>query len=70
MGIVAEALPVGEEARRGWRSGQKRSAFQAEKRFWEPQGGGEAERATGSFLRLDHNRSNREVAAFVFFYKR
>ena len=29
--IVAEAPPVAEEARRGWRSGQNRSALQAEK---------------------------------------
>ena len=35
--IVVEALPVGEEARRGWRSGQNSSALQAEKEFWEPQ---------------------------------
>ncbi|MBQ7861207.1 MAG: hypothetical protein IJ349_03275, partial [Clostridia bacterium] len=26
-----------DEARRRWRSGQNRSALQAEKRFWEPQ---------------------------------
>ena len=36
-GIVAEAPPVSDEARRGWRSGQNRAALQAEKRFWEPQ---------------------------------
>ena len=38
-GIVAEAPPVADEARRGWRSGQNRSALQADKRFWEPQEG-------------------------------
>ena len=37
-GIVAEAPPVADEVRRGWRSGQNRSAPQAE-RFWEPQEG-------------------------------
>ena len=36
-GIVAEARPVDDEARRRWRSGQNRSALQADKRFWEPQ---------------------------------
>ena len=37
MGIIAEARPVDDEARREWRSGQNRSALQAEKRFWVPQ---------------------------------
>ena len=37
LGIVAEARPVDDEARRQWRSGQNRSALQAEMRFWEPQ---------------------------------
>ena len=32
-GIVAEALPVAEEARRGWRSGQNLPALQAEANF-------------------------------------
>ena len=30
---------MADEARRGWRSGQNRSALQAEKRFWAPQEG-------------------------------
>jgi len=32
-GIVAEALPVADEARRGWRSGQNLPALQAEANF-------------------------------------
>ena len=32
-GIIAEAHPVGDEARRGWRSGQNLSALQAETNF-------------------------------------
>ncbi len=32
-GIVAEAHPVGDEARRGWRSGQNLSALQSETNF-------------------------------------
>ena len=38
-GIVAEARPADDEARRGWRSGQNCSALQADKQFWEPQEG-------------------------------
>ena len=38
-GIVAEAPPVADEARRGWRSGQNPSALQSGKGFWEPQEG-------------------------------
>ena len=32
-GIVADALPVADEARRGWRSGQNLPALQAEANF-------------------------------------
>ena len=39
MGIAPEARPADDEARAKWRSGQNRSAPQAEKRFWEPQEG-------------------------------
>ena len=38
--IESEVRPVDDEARAKWRSGQNRSALQAEKRFWEPQEGG------------------------------
>ena len=37
--IVTEALAVREEARRGWRSGQKLPALQAVSNFWAPQEG-------------------------------
>ena len=35
--IIAEALAVRDEARRGWRSGQNLPALQAVSKFWAPQ---------------------------------
>ena len=37
LGIAPEARPADDEARAQWRSGQNRSALQADKRFWAPQ---------------------------------
>ena len=63
-GIISEARPADDEARRLWRSGQNCSALQAEKQFWEPQ-----EVAMGSSSRLPP-RSNKNpftnVGGFLF----
>ncbi len=66
-GIVAEAPPAADEARRGWRSGRNFSALQAETNFGHRKRGCEA--TSKSFCPCKNRNGYRKVSVLFLFRK-